>query len=230
MNVGIVTFPGTWSDTDCYRVVDEILQQEVDYVWHKDTTVSGYDCLILPGGFSYGDYLSCGAIAQFSPVMNTVEKFAKNGGIVLGICNGFQILCESGLLPGVLRRNDHLQFRCEWVNLRVENTGTPFSSNMSGNQVVRIPISHGEGNYYADEETLSKIEDNGRVLFRYSSEHGELLESANPNGSINNIAGITNEEGNVLGMMPHPERCCDPILGGVDGSLIFKSIQDYIGS
>ena len=230
MKFGVVVFPGTWSDTDCYRVVDEILQQEVDYVWHKDTTVSGYDCLILPGGFSYGDYLSCGAIAQFSPVMNTVEKFAKNGGIVLGICNGFQILCESGLLPGVLRRNDHLQFRCEWVNLRVENTGTPFSSNMSGNQVVRIPISHGEGNYYADEETLSKIEDNGRVLFRYSSEHGELLESANPNGSINNIAGITNEEGNVLGMMPHPERCCDPILGGVDGSLIFKSIQDYIGS
>ena len=230
MKFGVVVFPGTWSDTDCYRVVDEILQQEVDYVWHKDTTVSGYDCLILPGGFSYGDYLRCGAIAQFSPVMNTVEKFAKNGGIVLGICNGFQILCESGLLPGVLRRNDHLQFRCEWVNLRVENTGTPFSSNMSGNQVVRIPISHGEGNYYADEETLSKIEDNGRVLFRYSSEHGELLESANPNGSINNIAGITNEEGNVLGMMPHPERCCDPILGGVDGSLIFKSIQDYIGS
>ena len=228
MKFGVVVFPGTWSDTDCYRVVDEVLQQEVDYVWHKDTDVSGFDCLILPGGFSYGDYLRCGAIARFSPVMNSIEKFAKSGGLVIGICNGFQILCESGILPGVLRRNDHLQFRCEWVNLRAENTDSPFSSKMVDNQVIRIPISHGEGNYFADDKTLKTIEDNGRVLFRYSSENGQLLESVNPNGSINNIAGITNEEGNVLGMMPHPERCCDSILGGDDGLLIFESIRDSI--
>ena len=228
MKFGVVVFPGTWSDTDCYRVVDEVLQQEVEYVWHKDTQVSGYDCLILPGGFSYGDYLRCGAIARFSPVMNAVEKFAKNGGLVIGICNGFQILCESGLLPGVLRRNNHLQFRCEWVNLRVENTDSPFSSKMLDNQVLKIPISHGEGNYFADDETLKAIEDNGQVIFRYSSKKGELLESVNPNGSVNNIAGISNEEGNVLGMMPHPERCCDPILGGDDGLFIFESIKDYV--
>ena len=228
MKFGVVVFPGTWSDTDCYRVVDEVLQQEVEYVWHKDTQVSGYDCLILPGGFSYGDYLRCGAIARFSPVMNAVEKFAKNGGLVIGICNGFQILCESGLLPGVLRRNNHLQFRCEWVNLRVENTDSPFSSKMLDSQVLKIPISHGEGNYFADDETLKAIEDNGQVIFRYSSKKGELLESVNPNGSVNNIAGISNEEGNVLGMMPHPERCCDPILGGDDGLFIFESIKDYV--
>tara|TARA_B100000686_G_scaffold36880_1_gene38367 strand:- start:8330 stop:9019 length:690 start_codon:yes stop_codon:yes gene_type:complete len=227
MKFGVVVFPGTWSDTDCYRVVDEVLQQEVEYVWHKDTQVSDFDCLILPGGFSYGDYLRCGAIARFSPVMDSVEKFAKNGGLVIGICNGFQILCESGLLPGVLRRNDHLQFRCEWVNLRVENTDSPFSSKMVDKQVVRIPISHGEGNYFANDSTLKTMEDNGQILFRYSSDKGELLQSVNPNGSLNNIAGITNKEGNVLGMMPHPERCCDPILGGDDGLLIFESIKDY---
>ena len=178
MKFGVVVFPGTWSDTDCYRVVDEVLQQEVEYVWHKDTQVADFDCLILPGGFSYGDYLRCGAIARFSPVMNSVEKFAKNGGLVIGICNGFQILCESGLLPGVLRRNDHLQFRCEWVNLRVENTDSPFSSKMLDSQVLKIPISHGEGNYFADDETLKAIEDNGQVIFRYSSKKGELLEFA----------------------------------------------------
>ncbi len=227
MKFGVVVFPGTWSDTDCYRVVDEVLQQEVEYVWHKDTQVADFDCLILPGGFSYGDYLRCGAIARFSPVMNSVEKFAKNGGLVIGICNGFQILCESGLLPGVLRRNDHLQFRCEWVNLRVENTDSPFSSKMVDRQVVRIPISHGEGNYFASDSTLETMEDNGQILFRYSSDKGELLQSVNPNGSLKNIAGITNEEGNVLGMMPHPERCCDPILGGDDGLLIFESIKDH---
>ena len=227
MKFGVVVFPGTWSDTDCYRVVDEVLQQEVEYVWHKDTQVADFDCLILPGGFSYGDYLRCGAIARFSPVMDSVEKFAKNGGLVIGICNGFQILCESGLLPGVLRRNDHLQFRCEWVNLRVENTDSPFSSKMVDKQVVRIPISHGEGNYFASDSTLETMEDNGQILFRYSSDKGELLQSVNPNGSLNNIAGITNKEGNVLGMMPHPERCCDPILGGDDGLLIFESIKDY---
>ena len=227
MKFGVVVFPGTWSDTDCYRVVDEVLQQEVEYVWHKDTQVSDFECLILPGGFSYGDYLRCGAIARFSPVMDSVEKFAKNGGLVIGICNGFQILCESGLLPGVLRRNDHLQFRCEWVNLRVENTDSPFSSKMVDKQVVRIPISHGEGNYFANDSTLKTMEDNGQILFRYSSDKGELLQSVNPNGSLNNIAGITNKEGNVLGMMPHPERCFDPILGGDDGLVIFESIKDY---
>ena len=227
MKFGVIVFPGTWSDRDCHTVIDEVLQEPVEYVWHKDDLSSSIDCVILPGGFSYGDYLRCGAIAKFSPVMESVVEFALNGGVVLGICNGFQILCETGLLPGVLMRNDNLQFRCEWVNLRVENTDSPFSSKMVDRQVVRIPISHGEGNYFASDSTLETMEDNGQILFRYSSDKGELLQSVNPNGSLNNIAGITNEEGNVLGMMPHPERCCDPILGGDDGLLIFESIKDH---
>tara|TARA_Y100000590_G_scaffold318225_1_gene360055 strand:+ start:18062 stop:18694 length:633 start_codon:yes stop_codon:yes gene_type:complete len=201
-----------------------VLKQPVEYVWHKETDLSRFDCVILPGGFSYGDYLRAGAIARFSPIMNSVDEFAKDGGLVYGICNGFQVLCESGLLPGVLIRNSHLQFRCKWVNLRVESTASPYTTKALSGQVLQIPISHGEGNYYADDSTISELEENGRVLFRYCDEDGEVTKSANPNGSLNNIAGITNAEGNVLGMMPHPERCCEEIVGGIDGRTIFESI------
>lgn len=224
MKFGILVFPGTWSDTDCYDVVKDVFHQPVDYVWHKETELSAYDCVILPGGFSYGDYLRAGAIARFSPVMQALERFVDEGKLVFGSCNGFQILCEAKLLPGALTRNSHLQFRCQWSHLRIEANDTPFTLTASANQVVRIPISHGEGNYYADEETIRELETSGRVLFRYCSPEGEITAESNPNGSINNIAGITNERGNVLGMMPHPERCCDPILGGTDGKVIFESM------
>ena len=228
MKFGVVVFPGTWSDKDCFYVIDQVLHQPVEYIWHKDTNLTGFDCIILPGGFSYGDYLRCGAIAKFSPVMKSVEAFANAGGLVYGICNGFQILCESGLLPGVLIRNDHLQFRCEWTNLRIENSDSPFTSKAETGQVISVPISHGEGNYFADSETLDEIEKNDQVIFRYSSAEGCINMDNNPNGSLNNIAGITNREGNVLGMMPHPERCCDPLLGSTDGEVIFRSISDTL--
>ena len=228
MKFGVVVFPGTWSDKDCFYVIDQVLHQPVEYIWHKDTNLTGFDCIILPGGFSYGDYLRCGAIAKFSPVMKSVEAFANAGGLVYGICNGFQILCESGLLPGVLIRNDHLQFRCEWTNLRIENSDSPFTSKAETGQVISVPISHGEGNYFADSETLDEIEKNDQVIFRYSSPEGCIDMDNNPNGSLNNIAGITNREGNVLGMMPHPERCCDPLLGSTDGEVIFRSISDTL--
>ena len=229
MKFGVIVFPGTWSEVDCYTVLDEVFEVPVEYIWHKETDLSSYDCLILPGGFSYGDYLRCGAIARFSPVMESLVRFANSGGLVFGICNGFQILCESGLLPGVLIRNSHLEFRCKWTDLRVENTDTAFSTRTEEGQVISVPISHGEGNYFASKETLKNIENNGQVLFRYSSPDGYINGDSNPNGSINNIAGITNHEGNVLGMMPHPERCCDPIIGGTDGNFIFGSLVDHLG-
>ena len=228
MKFGVVVFPGTWSDKDCFYVIDQVLHQPVEYIWHKDTDLTGFDCIILPGGFSYGDYLRCGAIARFSPVMKSVEAFANAGGLVYGICNGFQILCESGLLPGVLIRNDHLQFRCEWTSLRIENSDSPFTSKAEAGQIISVPISHGEGNYFADSATLYEIEKNNQVIFRYSSPEGCIDRENNPNGSLNNIAGITNREGNVLGMMPHPERCCDPLLGSTDGEVIFRSISDTL--
>ena len=228
MKFGVVVFPGTWSDKDCFYVIDQVLHQPVEYIWHKDTDLTGFDCIILPGGFSYGDYLRCGAIARFSPVMKSVEAFANAGGLVYGICNGFQFLCESGLLPGVLIRNDHLQFRCEWTSLRIENSDSPFTSKAEAGQVISVPISHGEGNYFADSATLDEIEKNNQVIFRYSSPEGCIDRENNPNGSLNNIAGITNREGNVLGMMPHPERCCDPLLGSTDGEVIFRSISDTL--
>ena len=224
MKFGVIVFPGTWSDRDCYYVVDKIMGQPVDYIWHRETDLSGYDCVILPGGFSYGDYLRAGAIARFSPVMAEVERFARRGGFVIGICNGFQVLCESGLLPGCLMTNNHLQFRCQWVNLRVENGSLPFTSLYREGQVLRIPISHYDGSYYADEATLEELESSRRVVFRYSSPKGEIDEVSNPNGSLHNIAGITNKEGNVLGMMPHPERACEDLLGGTDGNLLFHSL------
>lgn len=224
MRFGVIVFPGTWSDRDCYHALGEVLGQEVNYIWHKDTDLSGYDCVILPGGFSYGDYLRPGAIARFSPVTAAIERFAQEGRLVLGICNGFQILCEAGLLPGALIRNNHLQYRCQWTYLRVENLLLPFTSKVEQGRVLKIPISHYEGSYFADEETLRQLEQNNQVVFRYSTPAGEITEDANPNGSLSNIAGIANQAGNVLGMMPHPERCCEAILGGEDGRLIFESI------
>lgn len=224
MRFGIAVFPGTWSERDTYFAVHDVLGQEARYVWHKDTDISDCDAIILPGGFSYGDYLRCGAIARFSPVMDSVRDFAESGGPVIGICNGFQVLCEAGLLPGALVRNEILEFRCEWVGLKVENTETMFTSRSEPGQILNIPISHGEGNWQADASTVERVENDGQVVFRYSSTDGEVSEQTNPNGSINNIAGIINERGNVMGLMPHPEKACEQILGGDDGNVIFRSM------
>ena len=228
MKFGVVVFPGTWSDTDCFNVLRGVFHQPVEYVWHKDTDLSEYDSVVLPGGFSYGDYLRPGAIARFSPVMAAVREFAERGKLVLGICNGFQVLCEAGLLPGALIRNSHLHFRCQWTHLRVESNRSPFTTAAAAAQTLRIPISHGEGSYFAAPDTLAEIESAHRVLFRYSSEDGEVSAEANPNGSVGNIAGITNAAGNVLGMMPHPERCCESLIGGEDGRLIFESMLSHV--
>ncbi len=228
MKLGIVVFPGTWSERDCYRVLDDVLKVPVDYVWHRDTDLSSYDCLVLPGGFSYGDYLRAGAIARLSPVMGSVARFADAGGLVLGICNGFQVLCEAGMLPGVLMRNDHLQFRCQWVDLRVETAASPFTRSLSPGSAIRMPISHGEGNYFADAETLDRLEAEGRVAFRYCEPDGSVTDLANPNGSARGIAGVLNEEGNVLGMMPHPEKACEEILGATGGLSVFRSLVDSL--
>lgn len=224
MKFGIIIFPGTWSDRDCHYSLNGILNQKVEYIWHKETDLTGYDCVILPGGFSYGDYLRPGAIARFSPVMASLERFDAQGKLIIGICNGFQILCESGLLPGILLRNIHLEYRCQWTYLKVENTSTAFTSKCQNGQVLKIPISHYEGRYYADDATLAELEAYNRVVFRYSSTAGQITESANPNGSLRNIAGIINKKGNVLGMMPHPERSCEALLGSVDGNVIWESI------
>lgn len=228
MRFGIVVFPGTWSDTDCYHAVTEVLNQDAQYIWHQESNIRGIDCLILPGGFSYGDYLRTGAIARFSPVMSAIKKFANDGGLVIGICNGFQILCEAQLLPGVLMRNNDLRFRCEWTNLKIENNNTKFTSRASQKKVIQVPISHGEGNYYADSKTIHTLNDNGQVVFRYCSPSGQIEGAFNPNGSIENIAGIVNDQGNVMGMMPHPERCCEEIVGGTDGRIIFESMIDSV--
>lgn len=224
MQFAIIRFPGTWSDRDCYHVLHGVLEQQADIVWHRETDLSGYDAVVLPGGFSYGDYLRCGAIARFSPVMEEVARFAKRGGPVIGICNGFQVLCESGLLPGALIRNESLQFRCQWVHLRREGGETPWAAGIAPGQVIRVPISHGEGNYFADEETLDRLEEGGRVVFRYCEASGLVSSQANPNGSARNIAGVINERGNVLGMMPHPERAGEALVGGTDGNRIWESI------
>ncbi len=223
MKYGIVVFPGTWSDADCYHALGPVLGRDVEIVWHKDTDLHGSDCVVPPGGFSYGDYLRAGALARFSPIMSSVERFAADGGPVFGICNGFQILCEAGLLPGALLSNSHLQYRCQWVYLRVENADTPFTSKCRKGQVLRIPISHYDGCYYADEETLAGLESNGQVVFRYCTPEGEVTPEANPNGALHNIAGIMNKKGNVLGMMPHPERACELLLGGTDGNLLWPT-------
>ncbi len=226
MRFGIVVFPGTWSDTDCHHAVNGVLGQEAEYVWHQQTSLENYDCIILPGGFSYGDYLRPGAMAGLSPIMDAVKDFADSGRLVIGICNGFQILCESRLLPGALLRNEHLEYRCQWTSLRTERADTPFTSACQPGQVLQVPVSHGEGNYYADTATLDRLESEGRVLFRYCDPSGKVTRNANPNGAARNIAGIINSKGNVLGMMPHPERCCEEVLGSADGKLLFQSIVD----
>ena len=226
MKFGIVVFPGTWSDRDTHHAVSEVLGQDAEYIWHGDEKLDQFDAIVLPGGFSYGDFLRCGAIARFSPVMEAVTAFAERGGPVIGICNGFQVLCESGLLPGVLMRNDHLEFRCIWTDLRVENSSTIFTSASTEGQTLHIPMSHGEGNYQADADTIKRLEDNGQVVFRYADANGNVTPDINPNGSINNIAGIVNERGNVLGMMPHPVKACEKLIGGDDGNVIFTSLID----
>ena len=228
MKFGVVIFPGSNCDQDAYYAVRDVLKQPVEYIWHQSTDVSGFDCIILPGGFSYGDYLRTGAVAKFSPVMNAVHEFADKGGKLIGICNGFQILCESGLLPGALIPNTGLRFICKYVNLKVANSSSTFTHLCKADQVLKIPIAHHGGNYYCDPDTLQKLEDNGQVLLRYCDEAGNVNESTNPNGSLNNIAGIINKKGNVAGMMPHPERAVEPILGGDDGKLILQSIVESL--
>jgi len=227
MRFAVVVFPGTWSDHDCQHSLTAVARQQADLVWHRESDLSSYDCIVLPGGFSYGDYLRTGAIARFSPVMDAVVRHAEAGKPVIGICNGFQVLCEAHLLPGALMRNDSLQYRCEWVHLRVENAGTPFTVACERGQVLRIPISHGEGRYFADTATLDELEASGRVVFRYSDATGDVTPGANPNGSERNIAGIVNERGNVIGMMPHPERACEPLMGGEDGLLLWRSVVEW---
>ena len=224
MRFGVVIFPGTWSDCDFHYVIGEVLHQPVKYVWHRDTDLSEYDCVILPGGFSYGDYLRAGAIAGRSPVLAALPDFLARGGFVLGSCNGFQILCEAGLLPGALLRNECLQYRCQSTFLLVENGDTPFTRGLRPGQVLKMPISHGEGKYYADAETLRALRARNQIVFRYSTEAGDVTREANPNGSVENIAGIVNEEGTVLGLMPHPERAAESALGGTDGLLLFHSL------
>ena len=226
MRAAVVVFPGTWSDGDCIWALQQV-GIESRRVWHRETRLEPDELVVLPGGFSYGDYLRTGAIARFSPIMQAVRDHAEAGGLVIGICNGFQILCEAGLLPGVLMRNASLQFRCQDVHLRVENTVSPFTSLCHSGQVLRLPIPHGEGRYFADDETLVELESAGRIVFRYCTAEGEATAEANPNGSVQNIAGIINERGNVLGMMPHPERACEPLLGGEDGLLLWRSVIEW---
>lgn len=226
MRFAIVRFPGTWSDRDTEHVLVNVLGQEAEIVWHQETSLAGFDAVVLPGGFSYGDYLRCGAIARFSPIMEEVVRAAAGGMPVIGICNGFQVLCESGLLPGALIRNRSLRFRCEWTHLRCESGESPWTAGISEGEVLRVPISHGEGNYQADRATLDELEATGRVVFRYCDEQGDVTPDSNPNGSARNIAGIRNEAGNVVGMMPHPERAGEELTGGADGNRIWQSVVE----
>jgi phosphoribosylformylglycinamidine synthase subunit PurQ / glutaminase len=228
MNFGVVVFPGTWSDADFHYVIAEVLGQPVRDIWHRETDLRGLDCVILPGGFAYGDYLRAGAVAARSPVMAALPDFAADGGLVLGSCNGFQILCEAGLLPGALMRNECLQYRCQSVFLRVENADTPFTRTMREAEVLTMPISHGEGKYHADAETIRSLKAKNQIVFRYCTENGRVAKEANPNGSMDNIAGVINEEGTVLGLMPHPERAAEAAVGGTDGTLIFHSILNTL--
>jgi phosphoribosylformylglycinamidine synthase I len=223
---GVVVFPGSNCDRDAHYVLSEIFQQDTRYIWHKDSSLDDVDVVILPGGFSFGDYLRCGAIARFSPVMREVVRFAERGGVVVGICNGFQILLEAGLLPGAMVRNKSLNFVCKYVHLRVENANTRFTTACGKGEVLEVPIAHGEGNYIADEDTLKQLKDQNRIVFRYCDRSGNVTEEANPNGSMRNIAGIINEGGNVIGLMPHPERCSDEVLRHTDGKKFFQSIID----
>ena len=230
MKFGVIVFPGSNCDHDAYHVLSKHVGQPVEFIWHKQTDLSEYDALVVPGGFSYGDYLRAGALARFSPVMNAVKDFVAQGKFVFGICNGFQILCEAGLLPGALIRNRDLHFICRHINLSVENQNTPFTSEVEAGKVLSIPIAHAEGNYVCDDETFQKLEENGQIVFRYCDEDGIISDKANPNGARSNIAGICNENRNVLGMMPHPERACEGILGSNDGRDIFRSLTKTIAS
>jgi phosphoribosylformylglycinamidine synthase len=230
MKFAVIVFPGSNCDHDAYHAARHLLGQEAEFVWHKETSLRGADVVILPGGFSYGDYLRTGAIAQFSPVMAAVTEFAAGGGPLLGICNGFQVLCEARLLPGALLRNRDLKFHCEHIHVRVEQIDTPFTLRATRGQVLKLPIAHGEGNYFADPETLDRLESSGRIVFRYCDAAGRLTEDANPNGSINGIAGICNETRNVVGLMPHPERACEPMLGSADGLVLFESVVGSLAS
>jgi phosphoribosylformylglycinamidine synthase len=229
MRVAVITFPGSNCDYDCYKAVNDVLDEEAYFVWHRETELGDPDLVILPGGFSYGDYLRAGAIARFSPIMDPVIRFAGDGGAVLGICNGFQVLCEAGLLPGALVRNRDLKFLGKSVRVRVERTDTLFTDRYAPGQQLTLPIAHGEGNYQADAETLDRLEAEDRVVFRYIDENGEASEAGNPNGSARNIAGIINAEGNVLGLMPHPERVVEGILGGRDGLPLFEALRAHLG-
>ena len=224
MKFGVIVFPGSNCDHDAYHVISKHVGQPVDFIWHRETNLDGYDAVIIPGGFSYGDYLRAGALARFSPVMTSLKTFAESGRFVLGICNGFQILCEAGLLPGALIRNRDLHFICDHVFVRCENPDTPFTNELSQGIVLRLPIAHAEGNYVCDDLTLQELRDENRVVFRYCDEQGKITAEANPNGSRDNIAGICNRERNVLGLMPHPERACEDLLGSSDGRDIFRSL------
>ncbi len=224
MKCGVVVFPGSNCDHDLYHVLKHVMGLETRFIWHKEHDLGDIDVVFLPGGFSYGDYLRTGAIARFSPVMSEVIDFARRGRPVLGICNGFQILCEAGLLPGALLRNRDLDFICQQVYIRVENRRTPFTAACPPDAVLKMPIAHGDGNFFADETTLLELEENGQVVFRYCTAAGEVTAEANPNGSLNNIAGISNREGNVVGMMPHPERAAEAVLGSEDGRQVFQSL------
>lgn len=230
MKFGIVTFPGSNCDYDAYHAITDVLGEEAVYLWHKDHDLQGSDVIILPGGFSYGDYLRAGAIARFSPIMHEVAEHAKAGGPVLGICNGFQIACEAGLLPGALMRNSSLRFVSAMSRMRVENDATMFTSLYERGEVLRIPVAHGDGRYVADRRTLDQLEDEGRVVFRYADAGGNITPAANPNGSERNIAGIISDSGNVIGLMPHPERACSPLLGSTDGVRLLESILTRVAA
>jgi phosphoribosylformylglycinamidine synthase I len=224
MKFGVVVFPGSNCDHDAFYAIGEVLQKPVEFIWHQSEDLSGCDAVILPGGFSYGDYLRTGAIARFSPVMRAVERFARSGGPVLGICNGFQILCEAGLLPGALMRNKGLRFICRHVHVRVESRATPFTSSGEAGQVLRIPIAHADGNYVCDAATLAELQRDDRIVFRYCAPDGRIDPAANPNGSLDSIAGICSRERNVLGLMPHPERAAEAALGSTDGLVVLGSL------
>jgi len=230
MKFGVVIFPGSNCDYDTLYILKEVLKQKTVILWHKEHNLKNVDCVILPGGFSYGDYLRSGAIAKFSPLMQEVKEFALKGGFVLGICNGFQVLLELGLLPGAMLRNKNLKFLCQFVRIRVENEKSPFSQKTRKGQVLKIPIAHFDGNYFAPPETLQELKKNNQVVFRYCDSDGQLSEEANVNGSVESIAGLLNKEGNIMGMMPHPERASELLLGSEDGRDIFESVIDYFES
>ena len=227
MKFGVLKFPGSNCDQDAYHTLRDVLDQPTEYLWHQDADLKSVDCIVVPGGFSYGDYLRCGAIARFSPAMIATQEFASRGGLVIGMCNGFQILCESHLLPGALIRNDNQKFVCKQIHLRTENADTPFTNALAEGQVLQVPIAHGEGKYVCDDDTLRELSDKNRVLFRYCAPDGTLTDAADPNGSLDHIAGIASADFNILGLMPHPERASDPALGSADGRGIFESLLRF---